>query len=216
MSDILISSPGGVLAVLCAVAAFWFYVEQVSGAKLFQYIPPLIFIYVTPVFLNNLDVIPASSPVYSGLSAYALPAFIVLMLIKVNVPAAIKIMGKGVLVMLMGTAGVVAGCVVSYLIVNRWLAPDAWTGFGALAGSWIGGTGNMAATSEMLNTPPEQFGLAVLADNVIYIVWLPILLASRNFADRFNAWARVPEDRIRMIESAAALVIQEERRAADA
>jgi len=211
MSDILISSPGGVLAVLCAVAAFWFYVEQVSGAKLFQYIPPLIFIYVTPVFLNNLDVIPASSPVYSGLSAYALPAFIVLMLIKVNVPAAIKIMGKGVLVMLMGTAGVVAGCVVSYLIVHRWLAPDAWTGFGALAGSWIGGTGNMAATSEMLNTPPEQFGLAVLADNVIYIVWLPILLASKNFADRFNAWAKVPEERIRMMDSAAALVIQEEK-----
>jgi len=211
MSDILISSPGGVLAVLCAVAAFWFYVEQVSGATLFQYIPPLIFIYVTPVFLNNLDVIPASSPVYSGLSAYALPAFIVLMLIKVNVPAAIKIMGKGVLVMLMGTAGVVAGCVVSYLIVNRWLAPDAWTGFGALAGSWIGGTGNMAATSEMLNTPPEQFGLAVLADNVVYIVWLPILLGSKNFADRFNAWAKVPEDRIRMMESAAALVIEEEK-----
>ncbi len=211
MSDILISSPGGVLAVLCAVAAFWFYVEQVSGAKLFQYIPPLIFIYVTPVFLNNLDVIPASSPVYTGLSAYALPAFIVLMLIKVNVPAAIKIMGKGVLVMLMGTAGVVVGCVVSYLIVHRWLAPDAWTGFGALAGSWIGGTGNMAATSEMLNTPPEQFGLAVLADNVIYIVWLPILLASKNFADRFNAWAKVPEDRIRMMDSAAAQVIQEEK-----
>jgi len=211
MSDILISSPGGVLAVLCAVAAFWFYVAQVTGSKLFQYIPPLIFIYVTPVILNNLDVIPASSPVYSGLSAYALPAFIVLMLIKVNVPAAVKIMGKGVLVMLMGTAGVVAGCVVAYLIVNRWLAPDAWTGFGALAGSWIGGTGNMAATSEMLNTPPEQFGLAVLADNVIYIVWLPILLASKNFADRFNAWAKVPEDRIRMMDSAAELVIEEDR-----
>jgi uncharacterized membrane protein len=211
MSDILISSPGGVLAVLCAVAAFWFYVEQVTSAKLFQYIPPLIFIYATPVFLNNLDVIPASSPVYSGLSTYALPAFIVLMLIKVNVPAAVKIMGKGVLVMLMGTAGVVVGCVIAYLIVHRWLAPDAWTGYGALAGSWIGGTGNMAATSEMLNTPPEQFGLAVLADNVIYIVWLPILLASRNFADRFNAWAKVPEDRIRMMDSAAALVIEDEK-----
>ena len=210
MSDVLISSPGGVLATLCAVAAFWFYVEQVSGAKLFQYIPPLIFIYVTPVFLNNLDVIPANSPVYSGLSRFALPVFIVLMLIKVNVPAAVKIMGKGVLVMLMGTAGVVAGCVVAYFIVHRWLAPEAWTGFGALAGSWIGGTGNMAATSEMLNTPPEQFGLAVLADNVIYIVWLPILLASKNFADRFNAWADVPADRIQMMDSAAALVIEEE------
>ena len=210
MSEDLISSPGGVLATLCAVAAFWFYVQQITDWKLFQYVPPLLFIYVTPVFLNNLDVIPASSPVYSGLSAFVLPVFIVLMLIKVNVPAAVKVMGKGVLVMLMGTAGVVVGCVVAYVVVHRWLSPDAWTGFGALAGSWIGGTGNMAAASEMLATPPEQFGLAVLADNVIYLVWLPILLGSKNFAERFNAWAKVPEDRIRMMDSAAELMESEE------
>ena len=61
MSEILISSPGGVLAVLCTVAAFWFFVEQTTEWKLFQYVPPLLFIYATPVFLNNLDVIPASS-----------------------------------------------------------------------------------------------------------------------------------------------------------
>lgn len=210
MSATLISSPGGVLSVLCAVAAFWFLVQQVTGWKLFQYVPPLLFIYVTPVFLNNLDVIPSSSPVYSGLSSYLLPVFIVLMLIKVNVPAAVKVMGKGVLVMLMGTLGVVVGAVVSYMIVHRWLSPDAWKGFGALAGSWIGGTGNMAAASEILDTPPELFGLAVLADNVIYLVWLPILLASKNFADRFNAWAKVPEDRIRMMESAADELSEEE------
>jgi uncharacterized membrane protein len=211
MSDIFISSAGGVLAVLCLVAAFWFYVEQATQWKLFQYLPPLLFIYATPVVLNNLDVIPASSPVYSGLSSFALPAFIVLMLIKVNVPAAIRIMGKGVLVMFMGTAGVMVGAVISYVIVHHWLAPDAWKGFGALAGSWIGGTGNMAATSEMLGTPPEQFGLAVLADNVVYIVWLPILLASRNFATQFNRWAKVPEDRLRMMDAAADVALEEER-----
>ena len=211
MSDALISSPGGVFAVLCAVAAFWFFIEQVTEWKFFQYLPPLLFIYATPVFLNNLDVIPSGSSVYSGLSSYVLPAFIVLMLLKVNVPAAVRIMGKGVLVMLMGTLGVIVGAVISYVIVHRWLAPDAWTGFGALAGSWIGGTGNMAATSEMLNTPPEQFGLAVLADNVIYIVWLPILLASKNFAGWFNKWANVPEDRMRMMDAASEAIIEEER-----
>ncbi len=211
MSDALISSPGGVLAILCAVAAFWFLIDQITEWKFFQYLPPLLFIYATPVFLNNLDVIPSGSPVYSGLSSYVLPAFIVLMLLKVNVRATVRIMGKGVLVMLMGTAGVIVGAVIAYVIVHRWLAPDAWTGFGALAGSWIGGTGNMAATSEMLNTPPEQFGLAVLADNVIYIVWLPLLLASRNFADWFNAWAKVPEDRVRMMDAASEAVIEEDR-----
>ena len=211
MSEILVSSPVGVLAVLCAVCAFWFYVQQFTGWTLFDYVPPLIFIYATPVILNNTGVIPAASPIYSGLSSFALPAFIVLMLIKVNVPAAVKIMGKGVLVMLMGTAGVMVGAVVSYMIVHRWLSPDAWTGFGALAGSWIGGTGNMAAASEMLATPPEQFGLAVLADNVIYIVWLPLLLASKNFADRFNTWTGVSEDRIRLMDSTAAEMAVEEK-----
>ena len=61
-ADALISSPLGVLAVLVAVAAFFFLIEQVTQAKLFQYIPPLLFIYVTPVFLNNLDVFRAARP----------------------------------------------------------------------------------------------------------------------------------------------------------
>jgi uncharacterized membrane protein len=208
---VTISSTAGVLAVLCIVAAYWFFVEQWTEWNFFSYAPPLLFIYATPVFLNNLEIIPSTSPIYGGLNSFVLPVFIVLMLIKVDLPAAIRVMGKGVLVMLMGTTGVVFGAVISYILVHRWLAPDAWKGFGSLAGSWIGGTGNMAATTEMLDTPPDQFGLAVLADNVIYLVWLPILLASKNFADRFNRWARVPADRLEMMDSAAALVIEEDK-----
>ena len=93
----------------------------------------MIFIYVTPVILSNVSIggttfLPNESIIYSGLSKYALPAFIVLMLIKVDVPAVVRVMGKGVLVMLMGTAGVMVGGVVSYLLVHRWLSEDAWTG----------------------------------------------------------------------------------------
>ncbi len=210
MSDALISSPIGVLAVLAFVAAFFFAIEQKTQAKLFQYLPPLLFIYATPVFLNNFDVIPSSSPVYSGLSAYLLPAFIVLMLIKVNVPAVVKVMGKGVLVMLMGTAGVMVGGVVAYVIVHSWLPEDSWRGFGALAGSWIGGTANMLATKEMLEATDAQLGLAVIADNVVYIVWLPLLLMSRDFADRFNAWARVPAERLAAMDAAAEMHVDED------
>jgi uncharacterized membrane protein len=208
--EALISSPIGVLAVLALVAAFFFMLEQTTRAKLFQYLPPLLFIYATPVFLNNFDVIPSASPIYSGLSAYLLPAFIVLMLIKVNVPAVVRVMGKGVLVMLMGTAGVMVGAVVAYMLVHSWLSEDAWKGYGALAGSWIGGTANMAATAEMLGTSEEQFGLAVIADNVIYVFWLPLLLMSRDFADRFNKWARVPEDRIMAMDAAAEVHVEED------
>ena len=215
MENILITSPIGVLAVLCIVAAFFFLLAQVTDAKLFKYLPPLLFIYATPVVLSNLTiggytVIPSSSIIYSGLSQFALPVFIVLMLIKVNVPAVIKVMGKGVLVMLMGTAGVMVGGAVAYLVVHGWLPDDAWKGFGALAGSWIGGTANMLATSQMLETPEAQLGLAIVADNVIYIFWLPLLLMSRDFADKFNAWARVPPERLAAMDAAAELHAEED------
>lgn len=214
-TQILISSPIGVLAVLCVVAAFFFLLAQVTKAKLFNYVPPLLFIYATPVFLSNLSiggqtVIPNSSIIYTGLSKFALPVFIVLMLIKVNVPAVVKVMGKGVLVMLMGTAGVMVGGVVAYLIVHPWLPEDSWKGFGALAGSWIGGTANMLATKEMLGTSESQLGLAVVADNVIYLVWLPLLLMSRDYADRFNRWARVPAERLAAMDAAADMHVEED------
>jgi len=215
MDSVLVSSPIGVLAVLCAVAAFFFLLAQVTEAKLFNYIPPLLFIYATPVFLSNLPigghtVIPNSSIIYTGLSKFALPVFIVLMLIKVNVPAIVKVMGKGVLVMLMGTAGVMVGGVVSYIIVHGWLPEDSWKGVGTLAGSWIGGTANMLATKEILDASETQFTLAIVADNVIYIVWLPLLLMSRDFADKFNKWARVPADRLAAMDAAAEMHIEED------
>ena len=214
-TQVLISSPIGILAVLCIVAAFFFLLAQVTQARLFNYVPPLLFIYATPVFLSNLtiaghNVISNKSIIYSGLSQFVLPVFIVLMLIKVNVPAVVKVMGKGVLVMLMGTAGVVVGGVVAYVIVHGWLPEDSWKGFGTLAGSWIGGTANMLATKEMLGASEAQLGLAVVADNVIYIVWLPLLLMSRDFADKFNKWARVPADRLEAMDAAAEMHVEDD------
>ncbi|RFF29175.1 MULTISPECIES: DUF819 domain-containing protein [unclassified Wenzhouxiangella] len=200
----MFETPMAVLTVLVGVAALFFYLEQKTEWKGFNYFPPLLFIYATPVVLNNVGFIPSDSPVYGGLGDYALPVFIALMLFNVNVPSAVRIMGKGVLVMLLGTVGIVVGGVVSYAIVHAGLDPMAWKGYGALAGSWIGGTGNMAGVAGALETPPEMLGLAVLADNLVYVIWLPILLGSKAFADRFNRWAKVPEERIERMETAAA------------
>jgi uncharacterized membrane protein len=94
MSETLISSPGSVLTVLSAICVFWFYVEQVTEWKLINYVPPLLFLYATPIILKNTGVTPASSVTYSGLSNYALPAFIVLLSLKVIVPTAVKVRAK--------------------------------------------------------------------------------------------------------------------------
>lgn len=211
MNTPLVASPAGVMAVLIAVVSFWFWLERVSRWRVFSYLPPLIFIYATPVLLSNTGLIPFKSEAYDFLRHYGLPIFIVLMLVKVDVVGAVRIMGKGVFVMLLGSVGVVVGGVVAYslgqaLSIGEYLplANDSWRTFGTLAGSWIGGTGNMTAAHAALEGSGRDLGLAAAADQMVYLIWLPLLLGCKSFADRFNRWARVPEGRVEAMERAAA------------
>ncbi|MFH1681377.1 MAG: DUF819 family protein [Candidatus Eisenbacteria bacterium] len=207
----MISSPIAVLTTLSALAAFFFWLEARTRWRLFRYAPPLLFIYGIPVILSNTNVIPTESPVYSGMRAYMLPVFLTLMLLSLDCRKAVRVMGRGVFVMLLGSLGVVVGAPVGYVIVKGGLSADAWKGFGALAGSWIGGTGNLAAVAGALETPPEEMGLAVLADNLVYVVWLPILLGAKNWADRFNRFTGVPAERLARMEEAASELGGEEK-----
>ena len=195
-----VSSPVGVLTVLCGVGAFFFFLEERTKWKLFNYFPPLIFIYAVPAVMSNTGILTKTSAAYDWLSSTVLPMFLVIMLLKVDVASTIKMMGRGIFVMLFGTAGVVLGAPIAYFLVRNKLPEDIWKAFGSLAGSWIGGTGNMAAVAEGLKTSGQGFGLAVLGDNLVYIVWLPILLGSKNFSKAFNRFTRVDKKRIQMLE----------------
>lgn len=199
----MIEASAGILFVLAGNAALWFWLERRTGWKLFSFFPPLLFIYLLPAVLSNTGVIPSKAEVYDSMGGVMLPMFLTLMLLDVDVGAAVRVMGRGVLVMFAGTAGVVIGAPVAYAIVGRWLGPESWKGYGALAGSWIGGTGNMAAVAEGLSTSGADFGLAVLADNAVYLVWLPLLLVSRTKADAFHRFTGVTDEAVARMKAAA-------------
>ena len=211
MGGFPITSTIGLLATLSGICAFFFWLEKSTAWRLFQYLPPLIFIYLTPVVLLNSGVLPKKSPVYDAMSQLVLPMMLVLLLLKVNVGGAVRVLGRGVGVMLFGILGVMVGAPVALWLVKGWLGPEAWKAFGTLAGSWIGGTGNMAAVSEMIDTGGTEFGLAVMGDSTIYLLWLPILLGSKKFADRFASFTGVEHDRLERMEAAAALEQTETR-----
>lgn len=205
----MITSTVGLLAVLAANAAFWFWLEKRTGWKLFEYVPPLLWIYILPAVFSNTGLITHDAPVYGWMGDVLLPFFLVLLLLDVDVKAATRVMGRGVFVMLTGTAGVVIGAPLAFMAVKGWLDPEAWKGFGTLAGSWIGGTGNMAAVAEGLDTPGTQFGLAVIADNAVYLVWLPILLQSKKLAKWFHRFTRVSEERLATMKAEADALVSE-------
>lgn len=203
----LINNTTGIITVLCGIPAAFFLLEKKTKWKIFNFFPPLLFIYCIPAMLSNIPlkdgsfILPRSSDVYSMLKDIVLPLFLVIMLLKVDIASTIKVMGRGVFVMLMGTAGVVIGAPLSYLLVRNHLDPETWKAFGTLAGSWIGGTGNMAAVAGGLEVGKEQFGLAVLGDNLVYIIWLPILLSSKGIAKQFHRFVKIDHNRLEILES---------------
>jgi uncharacterized membrane protein len=177
-----------VLLILVAVPAFYFFAERRTGWGIWTYLPPLLWIYATPLLLRLIGILPDQSPVYAGVRAYLLPLFITLLVMTVDLRTIARSLGRGLPVVLVSTLCVMVTAPLGYLAASAWLAPQAWLGFGALAGSWIGGTANMAAMEQALGTPPDQMGLAILADQSLSLIYLPLMIVAVRFTDRFNAW----------------------------
>jgi len=195
----LFSSTVGVLAVITMIPVFFVWLERKTKWKVFNFLPAIIWIFLTPIFLSNLDVIPRSTPIYDSFKSWAVPMVIVLMLLDINVRESLRVAWRGVGVMVLGAIGIVVGAAVSFYMFRRGLGPDAWSGFGALAGSWIGGTGNLAAVAEGLQTPAEMVGIVVVVDNFVYLPYFPLIIGCKRWAARFNAFSRVSEEQVRHI-----------------
>ncbi|MFQ5348920.1 MAG: DUF819 domain-containing protein [Thermoanaerobaculia bacterium] len=195
----------GVMAVILMIPVFFLWLEKTTEWKIFQYLPAIIWIFLTPIFLSNLGLIPRSTPIYSTFKSFAVPLFIVLMLLDVNIREALRVW-RGALVLVAGSFGIVIGAVLAFVTFRAGLPPDAWSGFGALAGSWIGGTGNLAAVAEALSTPDEFVGVVVVVDNFVYLVYFPIILTSRHWAGWFNRFSRVSQEQMDRITRSAGSV----------
>jgi uncharacterized membrane protein len=196
----------GVLAVITMIPVFFIWLEKKTKWKIFEILPAIIWIFLTPIFLSNLNVIPRESPIYTTFRSFAVPLFIVLMLLDINIRQSLRVAWRGAGVLVLGSLGIVFGAAISFAMFKDGLPPDTWRGYGALAGSWIGGTGNLAAVAESLETPGEMVGMVVLVDNFVYLVYFPIILTSKRWASWFNRWSQVSQEQIDHIAQATAEV----------
>jgi len=193
----------GVMAVITMIPVFFLWLEKKTSWKIFDYLPAIIWIFLTPILLSNLNVIPKSSPVYTTFRSFAVPMFIVLMLLDINIRQAMRVAWRGAAVMVMGAFGIVIGAVIAFAMFRSGVPDGTWMGFGALAGSWIGGTGNLAAVADSLDTPGEMVGMVVLVDNIVYVAYFPLILTCKRWAKSFNRFTGVPEAAIAHFGDAA-------------
>lgn len=188
-----LTHPMGQLAVLLMVltAIFWFGETQI-GKRIFSIIPKLVFCYFIPTTLTTFGILPDTSPLYTWIKAYMLPASLLLLILALDVPGILKLGPKAVVMLLAGTAGVVVGAPIALLATKAFLPPetidDTWRGMTALSGSWIGGTANMVLLGDIAECPKAMFDKMIIVDVFVANIWMGVLLYAAGQQKRIDRW----------------------------
>jgi len=185
----MLSQPIEIIAVLLAIeAAILYLAEHPKTARAFKYLPSMFWIYFLPMLANNLGLLPQTSDVYAGISRYCLPACLVLLLLAVDIRGIAKLGKVALVVMLAGSVGIMLGGPIVMLLLGHWLPQGMWSGFGALSASWIGGSANMLAVREALDTPRDIYTPIVVVDTICPYAWMGLLIFMSGYQKFYDRW----------------------------
>jgi uncharacterized membrane protein len=186
-------SPWAIWAVLLAAAAFGFQVENTRvGRRLSGAILTMGFTFV----LSNIGVIPAD-----GVAAYdvvwgrLVPLAIPLLLLRADLRRILREAGTTLVAFGIGAVGTVLGTIVAFYVVP--LGAEGWQLAAVFSATYIGGSMNYAAVSEIVGLRSgDLLSAGVAADNLVMAVYFLVLFAlpsvgwlARRYPRRHNAAA---------------------------
>ncbi len=157
----------------------------------FKYVPTPVILYVGCMLFATFDLWAGNDAIrdtYRTVRGHLIPAMIFVMLLRCDIRKILKLGPRMLLGFFSATFTIMIGFVVMFYFMKDGFPPEGWKTWGALAGSWIGGTANMVAIQGALGINDSAMGYTLLVDNVNYSIWVIMLLATVPFAHIFNKW----------------------------
>ncbi|MCI1589969.1 MULTISPECIES: DUF819 family protein [Heyndrickxia] len=182
------------LSVLVAFAALMVAFEKkFSSNRFFKFIPGIVLIYIGAAIMQTCGLFAhneSTASVYSNVKGALLPAMLAIMLLKCDIRSIFKLGPRMLGGFLVAVISIMIGFIVVYVAFQHFYIKDTWKAFGALAGSWTGGSANMVALQGILKVPENIFGYALMMDTINYAVWVMFMFWLVPFAGRFNRWTK--------------------------
>ena len=187
----MISHPVLIVAVLLSIEALVLSLSRHERtARYFDLLPAVFWIYFLPMLAATFGIIATKSPVYGLITTWLLPASLVLLLLPVDLKAILRLGPTALAMFFIGAAGIIAGAVLSFALFHPVIGAQFWSGFGALSGSWTGGSANMIAVKEALSVPDAVFAPMVIVDTVVPYLWMGFMIAIVGLQPAFDRWNR--------------------------
>ena len=178
------------IAFLMFLAGGLLAMEKYTKWKIFNLIPPLVWIYVLNMIFCTVGLfdMEATKPAYSGLKNNLLYAMIFVMLLRCDFRKLAKLGPRMIAIFLGGSITLALGTFIGFPIFAESMggAETSWAAVAALYASWVGGSANMAAVAEALPVDAGAYGCALALDTVCYSLWIALLLMAVRIAPKWN------------------------------
>lgn len=208
------------LAVLMLVAGGLLVLQRTTKWKIFDIVPPLVWIYVIHMILCTIGIYETDGvkAAYSGFKNNLLYAMIFVMLLRCDFRKLGKLGPRMIAIFLGCSATLAIGTIAAYPIFMNSMGggEKTWAAVAALYASWVGGSGNMAAMEAAFTIDPGAYGAALALDTVCYSVWIALLLLSVKFAPKWNKVCKADTSKLDSIAEAANAEIAKDKKAATA
>ena len=205
------------IAFLMFIAGALLALEKYTKWKIFNVVPPLVFIYVLNMVFCTMGLYAsdACSDTYSALKNNLLYAMIFVMLLRCDFKKLAKLGGRMVAIFLGCSLTLFIGFLIGYPIFKHALGTDTWAAVAALFASWVGGSANMAAMQAALPVDAGAYSCALALDTVCYSLWIALLLLAVRYAPKWNKATKADTSKLQAVADAAAAEVAKERRSAD-
>ena len=204
------------IAFLMCLAGILLALEKYTKWKIFNVVPPLVWIYVLNMIFCTLGLYHSKevSAAYKALKNNLLYAMIFVMLLRCDFRKLAKLGGRMVAIFLGCSLTLFVGFIVGYPIFKGSLGSDTWGAVAALYASWVGGSANMAAMQAALPVAAGAYSCALARDTVCYSVWIALLLLMVRYASKWNNAVKADTSKLQAVADAAAAEVAKEKKQA--
>lgn len=189
------------IGLLVFIAGSLLALEKYAKLKMFTYVPPLIWLYIILMLLCTLGLFNSENCVStcSSLKNNLLYGMIFVMLLRCNFKRLCKLGPKMVAAFFGSTFTIAIGFIIGFILFNKYLGDDSYGAVVALFASWVGGSANMAAMTNVFPVDPGAYACAIALDTVCYSIWIAFLLYVVKYEKKWNIFCKADSKKMQEI-----------------
>jgi uncharacterized membrane protein len=180
-------------AVMLLSAGLFPSLENRYRWRFFSVLPPIVLSYL---FVMALAVAGVWSPTpeiqgaQRAVTALILPALLFLLMVSCDLRAILAVGPRVLAVFACAFASILLSIAAVYVLFRTLLPEEGWKMAAALSATWTGGSANLVAVKQTIGLSESLLPPVLLADALVYSVWVLALFSIGAAAPKLNRWTR--------------------------